>query len=100
MFKRVSAIFSRLDEDGGGEIDRDEWVHGLANYDDVYEQIQALIPYKRFFKEWAEGDTTLTPILSALSAADPEDNFTIIRREKTTMLAQEAKRLVEDKLEP
>lgn len=46
MFKRVSAIFSRLDEDGGGEIDKEEWIEGF-NDDEVYEQIQALIPYKR-----------------------------------------------------
>ena len=34
-----------------------------------------------------------------VAAADPEDNFTLIRRERTTLLSKEARSLVKDHLQ-
>lgn len=91
LFKRVSTIFGKLDEDGGGEIDKEEWVSGFVNDEEVYAQFEALVPYKRFFAHWEKGDNSLKPILVALAAADPEDNFSILNKQKQESLRQRAR---------
>ena len=54
-------------QDGGGEIEKEEWIGGFMYDDEVYAQFAALVPYKRFFKDWQVGDTSLKPILTALT---------------------------------
>jgi len=67
-FKRVSEIFGHLDADGGGELDRDEFIRGCVENDEVYDRIQTMSPFKRYFYKWNSKDTSLNNIFTALDA--------------------------------
>lgn len=65
-FKRVSGIFEVLDSDGGGELEANEFVQGVCENQDVYDRLQDMSPFQRYFTKWNHTDMSLQNIFTAL----------------------------------
>lgn len=73
-FKKVSELFRLLDGDGGGELEKDEFVDGISSEQEVYDKIQEMSPFKRYFQEWDPRDSSLRNIIEALDNKPPESD--------------------------
>ena len=71
-FKKVGAIFRILDHDGGGELEREEFIRGFCSDKEVNEKIQELSPFKRYFENWDRNDSSLQNIVNALDNPPPD----------------------------